>query len=139
MGVNQNSSPQFGLCSKINPKPLSSNPIKNRLAIAELSASGTGLGTVTKTLRGANKITQEIDNNNSTQNSLSPSRAFHRTLDGRVREPAAGEQFRPQNLETFDTMARDTTGDHLQASRPRSLQLIIKNVSPAAATTDQLL
>jgi hypothetical protein len=28
MRANQNSSPEFGLCPKFNPKPLSSNPIK---------------------------------------------------------------------------------------------------------------
>jgi hypothetical protein len=28
MGANQNSSPEFSLCHKINPKSLSSNPIK---------------------------------------------------------------------------------------------------------------
>jgi hypothetical protein len=52
MGANQNSSPEFGLCPKINPKSLSSN-----------SAS-------------ANKTTREIDDKNSTQNGLSPLRHF---------------------------------------------------------------
>jgi hypothetical protein len=28
MGANQNSSPELGLCPKINPKPLSSNSAK---------------------------------------------------------------------------------------------------------------
>jgi hypothetical protein len=44
---------------------------------------GAGLGTVTKTLRGANKTTQEIDNKDSTQkNSLSPLRHFTEHLVG---------------------------------------------------------
>jgi hypothetical protein len=42
----------------------------------KLSASGIGLGTVTETLRGANKTTQEIVNKSSTHNSLSPLRHF---------------------------------------------------------------
>jgi hypothetical protein len=41
-------------------------------------------------------------------------RAFHRTLGGRIRETAVGEQFGPQILETFHTVVRDTTVDHLQ-------------------------
>jgi hypothetical protein len=70
---------------------------------------------VTETQKGANKTTQEIDNKKTRlRNSFISSQAFHRTLGGRVRETAAGEQFRPQILETFNTVARDTTGDHLQ-------------------------
>jgi hypothetical protein len=71
----------------------------------KLSASGIGLRTVTETLGGANKTTQEIVNKSSTQRQFISSHAFHRTLGGRVRETAAGEQSRPQLLETLDTVA----------------------------------
>jgi hypothetical protein len=59
-----------------------------------------------KTRRAANKITQEIDNKDSTQKQFISSQTFHRTLGGRVRETAAGEQFRTQILETIDPVAQ---------------------------------
>jgi hypothetical protein len=102
------------LMSQNQPKSTLFYPDQNRLAIDKLSAFETGLATVTETLRGANETTQETDNKNSTQKQFISSRVFHRTLGGHVRETAAGEQFRPQILETFDTVARGTTGDHLQ-------------------------
>jgi hypothetical protein len=52
--------------------------------------------------KGANKTTREIDDKNSTQKQFISSQAFHRTPGGRVREPTAGERFRPRNLKTLD-------------------------------------
>jgi hypothetical protein len=60
----------------------------------KLSAFGTGLGTVPKTRRAANKVTTRT----RLKKQFISSQAFHRTLGERVQEPTAGEQFKPQIL-----------------------------------------
>jgi hypothetical protein len=69
--------------SQNQPETALFQPDQDRLAIDKLSAFGTGLGTVTKTRRGANKTTQEIDNKKTRfKNNLSPLRHFTEHLVG---------------------------------------------------------
>jgi hypothetical protein len=77
MRANQNFSPEFGLCPKINPKSLSSNSVS------------------------ANKTTREIDDKNSTQKRFISSPVFHRTPGVRVREITAGVKIELGNLESL--------------------------------------
>jgi hypothetical protein len=72
--------------------------VQDWLAIDKLSAFGSGLGNTPETRNGASEITWEFDNINRLRKQFISSRAFHRTLGGRVRETTSGEQFRPQIL-----------------------------------------
>jgi hypothetical protein len=91
--------------SQVQPKTTLFQPDQDRLAIDKLSAFRTELGTVPRIRRGANKITQEIDNKRLDSKQFISSQAFLRTIGERVRGTAAGEQSRPQLLETLDTVA----------------------------------
>jgi hypothetical protein len=62
-----------------------------------------------KAQKGANRTTREIDDKNSTQKQFISSQAFHRTPGGRLREPTAGERFRPRNLKTLDPTTQKGT------------------------------
>jgi hypothetical protein len=62
-----------------------------------------------KAQKGANRTTREIDDKKSTQKQFISSQAFHRTPGGRVREPTAGERFRPRNLKTLDPTTQEGT------------------------------
>jgi hypothetical protein len=104
MGANQNSSPEFGLCPKINPKSTLFSLDQDSTAIAKLSALGAWLGNVAE--HSVNETTREIDNKNRLEKQFVSSQAFHRTPGGRVRETTAGERFRPRILKTFDSVGQ---------------------------------
>jgi hypothetical protein len=75
MGANQNSSPKFGLCPKINPKPLSltrSKPHSYSKAVSPRNQARNRSGTQ----NDVSKTTQEIDDKIDSKNSLSPFRHF---------------------------------------------------------------
>jgi hypothetical protein len=62
--------------SQNQPETALFQPDQDRLAIDKLSAFGTGLRTVTKTRRDANKTTQRLSTRTRLKNSLSPLRHF---------------------------------------------------------------
>jgi hypothetical protein len=68
--------------SQNQPKASFFQPDQDRLAIDKLSAFRTGLGAVTKTRKGANIVTQEIDNKTQLKNNLSPFEHFTEHLVG---------------------------------------------------------
>jgi hypothetical protein len=53
----------------------------------------------------------EIDDKNQIEEQFISSHAFHRTPGESVRETTAGEQFEPQNLESFDPMTQELYRD----------------------------
>jgi hypothetical protein len=60
-----------------------------------------------ETWNGASKTTCEIDDKNRLIKQIISSQAFHRTAGGRVQETTAEEQFRLENLESFDPVAQE--------------------------------
>jgi hypothetical protein len=119
MGVNQNSPGELGLYLNTQSDAPLFQLGQDRTTIAKLSTFGTGLGIATETRNGASKTTREIDDKNRLKQQFISSQAFHRTPGGRVREPTAGERFRPRILETFDLVTQDRYRDVLlQRSTP---------------------
>jgi hypothetical protein len=53
------------------------------------------------------KTTCEIDDKNQTKKQFISSQPFHPTPDVCVRETTAGEQFEPQNFESFDPITQE--------------------------------
>jgi hypothetical protein len=85
------------------------------MAIAKLSAFGTGLGTAAETRNNASKITCEIGGKNQIEEQIISSQAFHQTSGGCVREITVGERFEPRVLESFDPVTQEHDCDeHLQ-------------------------
>jgi hypothetical protein len=60
------------------------------------------LGTTAEIRNGASKTTSEIENENRIEKQFLYSQPFHRTPGGRIQEITAGEQFKLENLESFD-------------------------------------
>jgi hypothetical protein len=53
----------------------------------------------------------EIDDKNQIEEQFISSHVFHRTPGESVRETTAGEQFEPQNLESFDPVTQELYRD----------------------------
>jgi hypothetical protein len=66
------------------------------------------LGTAAKIRNGASKTTSKIDDENRIEKQFLSSQAFHRTLDGHVREITEGEQFEPRILEYFVPVTQES-------------------------------
>jgi hypothetical protein len=60
-----------------------------------------------ETRNGASKTTCEIDDKNQIEEQFPYLQAFHPTPGERVQEITAGEQFEPQNLESFDPVTQE--------------------------------
>jgi hypothetical protein len=65
------------------------------------------LVTAAKTRNGASKITSEIDNKNQIEKQFMSSQVFYRTRSERVQKITVEEQFKSQNLESFDPITQE--------------------------------